>query len=65
MSAKSVARRLCEALKNDGKNPPLSVSVGVAVYPADGEAIDTLFRAADIALYGMKAKVHKAPRLIQ
>ena len=64
-SAKLVAQRLCENLKNDGKTPPLSVSVGVAIYPADGEAIDTLLLAADIALYGMKAKVHKTARLIQ
>jgi GGDEF domain-containing protein len=30
------------------------VSVGVAVYPEDGKTIDTLFQAADRALYKMK-----------
>jgi GGDEF domain-containing protein len=32
----------------------LSVSVGVAVYPEDGTTIETLFHAADRALYAMK-----------
>jgi diguanylate cyclase (GGDEF)-like protein/PAS domain S-box-containing protein len=64
-SAKSVAQRLCDNLKNDGKTPPLSVSVGVAIFPTDGQEIETLFLAADIALYGMKARVHKPPRMIQ
>ncbi len=64
-SAKSVAQRLCDNLKNDGKTPPLSVSVGVSIFPADGQEIETLFLAADIALYGMKARVHKPPRMIQ
>jgi diguanylate cyclase (GGDEF)-like protein/PAS domain S-box-containing protein len=57
-SAKLVAQRLCGRLANDGKTPRLSASVGVAVYPTDGEAIESLLLAADIALYGMKAKVH-------
>jgi diguanylate cyclase (GGDEF)-like protein/PAS domain S-box-containing protein len=64
-SAKSVAQRLCDNLKNDGKTPPLSVSVGVSIFPADGQEIETLFLAADIALYGMKARVHKPSRMIQ
>ena len=64
-SAKSVAQRLCENLKNDGKTPPLSMSVGAAIYPTDGQEIETLLLAADIALYGMKAKIHRASRMIQ
>jgi GGDEF domain-containing protein len=38
--------------------PLLSVSIGVAVYPRDGERIEALFRAADRAMYSMKAKRH-------
>jgi len=38
--------------------PPLSVSIGVAVYPHDGERIETLLRAADVAMYAMKASKH-------
>ncbi len=57
-SANRVARRICESLANDGRKPKLSVSVGVAVYPADGEKLDILLGAADAALYSMKAKSH-------
>jgi GGDEF domain-containing protein len=38
--------------------PILSVSIGVAVYPYDGERIETLLRAADVAMYSMKASKH-------
>jgi diguanylate cyclase (GGDEF)-like protein/PAS domain S-box-containing protein len=51
-----VARRICDSLANDGKEPKLSVSVGVAVYPKDGEKVDFLLGAADVALYSMKAR---------
>jgi len=56
--AKLVAHRICESLANDGRKPKLSVSVGVALYPANGERLDTLLGAADVALYAMKAGVH-------
>jgi diguanylate cyclase (GGDEF)-like protein/PAS domain S-box-containing protein len=64
-SARFVAQRLCDNLASDGNIPKLSVSVGVAVYPRDGEAIETLLVAADMALYGMKARVHGTALLIQ
>ena len=38
------------------------MSVGVAIYPTDGELVETLFFAADTALYEMKASVHVGPR---
>ena len=49
-----VRKRICERLNNDREEPLLSVSVGMAVYPEDGATIDTLFQAADRALYEMK-----------
>ena len=52
--AEAVGRRICERLSNDQEQPLLSVSVGVAVYPDDGITIETLFQAADRALYKMK-----------
>ena len=64
-SARLVAQRLCDSLANDGNIPKLSVSVGVAVYPTDGEAIETLLVAADMALYGMKARGRGTALLIQ
>ncbi|HXQ26466.1 MAG TPA: diguanylate cyclase [Candidatus Acidoferrales bacterium] len=57
-SAKLVTHRICESLANDGRKPKLSASVGVALYPIDGEKLDTLLGAADVALYSMKARIH-------
>ena len=51
-----VARRICDKFANDGREPKLSVSIGIAVYPADGHTIDALLGAADAALYSMKAR---------
>jgi diguanylate cyclase (GGDEF)-like protein len=55
-AAASVSRRICERLARDGEFPNISVSVGAAVFPRDGETIDALFSAADRALYGMKRR---------
>jgi len=55
-----VAARICERLANDGQEPQITVSVGVAVYPRDGETVEKLLGAADRALYAMKR--HQTPR---
>jgi diguanylate cyclase (GGDEF)-like protein/PAS domain S-box-containing protein len=52
-----VARRISYSLAHDGRKPKLSVSIGTASYPKDGETIETLLCAADVALYAMKAQV--------
>jgi diguanylate cyclase (GGDEF)-like protein/PAS domain S-box-containing protein len=58
-AANQVAQRICDSIANDGMEPLLSVSIGVAIYPRDGERIEALFRAADTAMYSMKAKKHE------
>jgi diguanylate cyclase (GGDEF)-like protein/PAS domain S-box-containing protein len=55
-AANQVAQRICDSIANDGMGPVLSVSIGVAVYPHDGERIETLLHTADVAMYSMKAK---------
>ena len=55
-AAWKVADRVCEVLAGDGESPQVSVSIGVAVYPAHGESADALLGAADRALYAMKAR---------
>src|SRR2546427_8693973 len=55
-AANNVAQRISETIANDGQGPVLSVSIGVAVYPHDGERIEGLLHAADVAMYTMKAK---------
>ncbi len=52
--AGAVGRRICDRLSGDLEKPLLSVSVGIAIYPEDGTTIETLFQAADRALYRMK-----------
>jgi diguanylate cyclase (GGDEF)-like protein len=58
-AANQVAQRVCDSIANDGMGPLLSVSIGVAVYPHDGERIEVLLRKADVAMYAMKAKKHE------
>jgi diguanylate cyclase (GGDEF)-like protein/PAS domain S-box-containing protein len=53
-AANQVAQRICESLANDGKGPKLSVSVGIAVYPANGDTIESLLCEADSGLYSRK-----------
>jgi diguanylate cyclase (GGDEF)-like protein len=55
-AATAVGRRICERLATDGELPQVTVSVGAAVFPRDGESIDALFETADRALYGMKRR---------
>jgi diguanylate cyclase (GGDEF)-like protein/PAS domain S-box-containing protein len=55
-AADLVARRVCERFANDGRAPKLSVSIGIAIYPKDGDRLDSLLGAADAALYSMKAR---------
>lgn len=52
--AQEVANRVCARVAQDGEEPGLSVSAGIATYPEDGEGIESLFQAADRALYRSK-----------
>lgn len=61
--ATQAAARICEKLDRDGEEPPISVSVGVAVYPTDGTTIEKLLGAADRKLYRMKGRGHKKFRM--
>src|SRR5437867_1219419 len=51
-----VARRVADRVARDGEQPPLSVSVGVAVHPRDGATLEALLNAADRSLYDSKAR---------
>ncbi len=54
-----VANRLIVALAEpiaiDGDTCSVGASVGIALYPRDGQTIETLVRAADAAMYASKA----------
>ncbi len=57
--AQAVAEKFLECLHQpfdlDGHEVHISASIGIAVYPDDGESIDELLRHADIAMYQAKA----------
>ena len=55
-----VVLRIHKQLAKDNLEPPLSVSVGMAVYPKDGETVEAIFRTADRELYEMKRREGKA-----
>jgi diguanylate cyclase (GGDEF)-like protein/PAS domain S-box-containing protein len=52
--ARLVASRIRSRLATDSLQPPLSMSIGVALYPQDGETMEALLRTADRELYAMK-----------
>lgn len=53
--AVQVTHRIRKRLQEDGHEPRISVSAGVAVYPRDGLTIEKLLNSADGILYSMKA----------
>ncbi len=58
-AAQHVAQRIYERLRDDGEAPPISASVGAAIFPDDGKTIDELLSAADHALYHKKRSSKK------
>jgi diguanylate cyclase (GGDEF)-like protein len=60
--ASRVAERISRRLAEDMEEPRLSVSIGVAEYPRDGQTIEHILGAADQALYNEKnRRVNRPP----
>ena len=55
-AAQQVAQRIADGLRADGEPPQLTVSVGAAIYPEDGENIEALLAAGDRDLYESKRR---------
>jgi diguanylate cyclase (GGDEF)-like protein len=55
IGAQQVAVRIRDHLASDGEQPPVGVSVGVALYPRDGSTAESLLAAADHVLYDGRA----------
>ena len=57
--AQIVADKFLECLQQpfylDGHEVHISASIGIAIYPTDGDTMDDLLRHADIAMYQVKA----------
>jgi predicted signal transduction protein with EAL and GGDEF domain len=54
-SALRLAKAISEPYELDGHRVCTNVSIGIAVGPGDGESVDDLLMAADLALYAVKA----------
>jgi diguanylate cyclase (GGDEF)-like protein/PAS domain S-box-containing protein len=52
--AGSVMQAVARPVKADGQDISLSVSIGIAICPSDGQDADTLLRHADVAMYHSK-----------
>jgi diguanylate cyclase (GGDEF)-like protein len=53
-AARLVAQRISKRLAEDGEEPKISVSIGMAIYPDDGETVNEILGAADRDLYREK-----------
>lgn len=55
-----IAEKFLECLRQPfqlaGQSVHISASIGIAIYPTDGESTDELIRNSDIAMYNMKAE---------
>jgi diguanylate cyclase (GGDEF)-like protein len=58
--AEQIAARIRERVAKDEEIPPISVSVGIAVFPENGKTIETLLSRADRSLYDMKRQSHES-----
>ncbi|HUL02048.1 MAG TPA: MASE1 domain-containing protein [Gemmatimonadales bacterium] len=61
-AAHGFAERIIATLAERGDTPPVTVSVGLALYPRDASTIEALFEAADRELYADKARRGRARR---
>jgi len=55
-AARVQAARVLTALDADAASPPISASMGLAVFPRDGDTADELLDRADDELYAMKGR---------
>jgi len=55
-AAALVASRIRQRIATDTAQPTLSASIGVAVYPCDGETIEGLLQKADYEMYAIKSR---------
>jgi diguanylate cyclase (GGDEF)-like protein len=60
LNSEKIALKLCENLnyifKVNEEDFNISVSIGISIYPIDGDNMDTLVKSADLAMYTAKAR---------
>jgi diguanylate cyclase (GGDEF)-like protein len=57
VAARLVAQRIKDGLAKDEEDPQITASVGIAVYPRDGYAVENLLASADRMLYRNKIRL--------
>lgn len=62
-TAQKIRARLAPPYIIDGTSIELTTSIGIAVYPADGDGYDDLIRVSDLAMYRDKAHNRSAERI--
>jgi len=60
--AEKMVSRIAEACAFDGIVLSIRASIGIAIYPADGETADTLFKNADTAMFKAKGTEKRVVR---
>ena len=61
-AGRQIADRITKRLAASREDPLLSVSIGMAVYPEDGQTVEALVQAADAGLYDMKHRRKPLPQ---
>jgi diguanylate cyclase (GGDEF)-like protein/PAS domain S-box-containing protein len=56
--ANRIAQRVERAIRDGQEQPPLTVSIGISIYPEDGRTAPELLEAADRHLYKRKKAAH-------
>ena len=56
--ASRIAQRMERAFRDGQERPPLTVSIGISIYPEDGRTAADLLEAADRHLYKRKKAAH-------
>ena len=60
--AEKIINRISEACEFNGTTLSIRASIGIAIYPADGETADILFKYADTAMYKAKGTKKRVVR---
>ena len=60
--AEKMINRIAEACEFNGTILSIKISIGIAIYPADGETADILFKNADTAMYKAKGTKKRVVR---
>jgi len=63
--AEKINRSIAEPFSIDGKAVYVSTSIGISIYPENGENADTLTKNADMALYAAKDKGRSTYQLFE